>query len=113
MRTARRARTSRWMRCARGRARAAAPSTSSSPEVQSETLDDFRDLSPWTTIASGEAQLQLSREPSPHGHAMGMDFDFRGGGGFVVARRLLARAMPESWALALRIRGEAPANKLE
>jgi len=81
--------------------------------VQSETLDDFRDLSPWSTVASGEAQLRLSQEPSPHGHALRMDFDFHGGGGFVVARRLLARTMPESWALALRIRGEAPANKLE
>jgi hypothetical protein len=81
--------------------------------MQSEPLDDFRDISGWTTVASGGAELRLSREPGPRGHALRLDFDFEEGGGFVVARRLLARAMPESWALALRIRGEAPPNKLE
>src|SRR5215475_4948139 len=78
-----------------------------------EVLDEFRDDSPWSAIASGQARLTLSREPSPHGRALRLDFDFAGGGGFVVARRPLARAMPESWALALRVRGEAPANRLE
>src|SRR5215475_4321232 len=78
-----------------------------------EVLDEFGDESPWIAIASGQARLTLSREPSPHGRALRLDFDFVGGGGFVVARRPLARAMPESWALALRVRGEAPANRLE
>jgi hypothetical protein len=81
--------------------------------MQSQTLDDFRDEAAWSAIASGRAKLSLSREPSPHGRALRLDFDFEGGGGFVVARRPLSRAMPESWALALRIRGEGPANRLE
>jgi tetratricopeptide (TPR) repeat protein len=81
--------------------------------VQSEPLDDFSDVSGWSAVASGRAELRISREPSPQGSALRLDFDFHGGGGFVVARRALARALPESWALALRIRGEAPANKLE
>src|SRR5262245_7877695 len=81
--------------------------------MQSEVLDDFRDLSAWLPVASGQAELRLSSEPSPNGRALRLDFDFKGGGGFVVARRKLAHAMPESWALALRVRGAAPANKLE
>jgi len=81
--------------------------------MESEPLDLFGDDSDWSPIASGRAELTLAREPSPHGRALRLDFDFKGGGGFVVARRPLARAMPESWALALRIRGAAPANKLE
>ena len=81
--------------------------------MQSESLDDFRDLSAWSAIASGQAELRLSAEPSPAGCALRLDFDFKGGGGFVVARRALARSMPESWALSLRVRGEAPPNKLE
>jgi len=81
--------------------------------MRSEVLDDFRDDSGWSAVASGQAKLVLSREPSPHGRALRLDFDFAGGGGFVVARRELLRSMPESWALALRLRGAAPANKLE
>src|SRR5512134_1104770 len=81
--------------------------------MRSELLDDFRDDAGWIAVASGRAELTLSREPSPHGRALRLDFDFKGGGGFVVARRQLARAMPESWALALRVRGAAPKNKLE
>ncbi len=81
--------------------------------MQSELLDEFRGDSDWSPIASGLAELRITQEPSPHGRAMRLDFDFKGSGGFVVARRLLSRSMPESWALAMRIRGAAPANKLE
>jgi hypothetical protein len=81
--------------------------------MRRELLDDFRDDTVWSAVASGRAELTLSREPSPHGQALRLDYDFKGGGGFVVARRPLARLMPESWALALNVRGAAPANKLE
>ena len=37
--------------------------------------------------------------------ALRMDFDFKGGGGFVVARRALQRAMPEEYAVHFRLRG--------
>src|SRR5262245_56992682 len=88
-------------------------SSSAEAAMESEPLDEFRDDAQWTAVASGLAELHLSREPGPHGNALRLDFDFKGGGGFVVARRELTRAMPESWALALRVRGQAPANKLE
>jgi len=50
-------------------------------------LDDFEDLSTWTAIASGQAQLRIIRDQGLQGSAMRLDFDFRGGGGFVVARK--------------------------
>jgi hypothetical protein len=79
-----------------------------------ESLDDFRDVSGWSAIASGQARLALASDPGgPGGAALRLDFDFRGGGGFVVARKSFPRAMPRSWALALQLRGAAPANKLE
>src|SRR5262245_47250714 len=81
--------------------------------MSDETLDDFRDLSSWSAITSGEAQLVLARDTSPTGAALRLDYDFKGGGGFVVARKLFARRMPESWAIALQVRGAAPANRLE
>ena len=81
--------------------------------MQSEVLDDFRDAAGWSAVASGEAQLALSRDEGPGGGSLRLDFDFRGGGGFVVARKNIARPMPEAWALSFALRGAAPANKLE
>ena len=81
--------------------------------MSDEILDDFRDVSGWSAVASGQAQLGLGRDTGPNGSALRLDYDFRGGGGFVVARKLFARRMPESWAIELQIRGAAPANRLE
>ncbi len=78
-----------------------------------EVLDAFLELSGWSAIASGQAQLTITQDDGPQGKAMRLDFDFCGGGGFVVARKLFQRAMPSSWAIALQMRGAAPANKLE
>ena len=78
-----------------------------------EVLDAFQDLSGWSAVASGQAQLTIRRDDGPHGSAMRLDFDFHGGGGFVVARKLFQRAMPASWAMGFQMRGAAPANKLE
>src|SRR6266852_3819618 len=39
--------------------------------------------------------------------------DINGGGGFVVARRSLARSMPEEYAVNFRLRGRGAVNHLE
>ena len=60
------------------------------PEADSEAgevLDDFADLSGWSAVASGLAQLAIAPDDGPRGAAMRLDFDFKGGGGFVVARK--------------------------
>ncbi len=76
-------------------------------------LDDFEDLSSWMPVTSGLAQLTITPERGPRGAVMRLDYDFKGGGGFVVARKPLARPMPESYALSFAIRGAAPPNRLE
>jgi hypothetical protein len=81
--------------------------------MSAETLDDFRDISGWSAVTSGEAQLALSGDTGPGGGAIRLDYDFKAGGGFVVARKPFARRMPDSWAIELHVRGAAPANKLE
>jgi hypothetical protein len=81
--------------------------------VPGEQLDDFRDISGWSAVASGQARLAISQDEGASGKALRLDFDFAGGGGFVVARKGFPRAMPSIWALELRLRGKAPANKLE
>jgi hypothetical protein len=72
------------------------------------------DAAAWLPVASGQAKLELSKsELRRASAALRMDFDFKGGGGFVVARRVVARAMPEEYVLRLRLRGHGPVNNLE
>ena len=53
-----------------------------------DSLDDFCDVSDWSAVASGQAQLTLGADAGPAGQpALRLDYDFKGGGGFVVARK--------------------------
>ena len=81
--------------------------------MRSEVLDDFSDVSDWMPVASGLAELHISSEPTRDGAVMRLDFDFKGGGGFVVARKIVDRPLPESYALSFAVRGAAPANRFE
>ncbi len=76
-------------------------------------LDNFADLTGWATVASGQAQIKISADQGIETQAMRLDFDFRGGGGFVVARKLFSFELPETYAFHFNIRGSAPPNKLE
>ncbi len=76
-------------------------------------LDNFDDLSGWTSFASGQSQLSISADHGRNGMAMRLDFDFHGGGGFVVARKEFALDIPESYSFFLHIRGSGPSNILE
>src|SRR6202166_2497078 len=70
-------------------------------------------LSEWQPIVSGNAVLALSMRWVGQVPALQMDFDFKGGGGFVVARRALRRAMPNEYAVQFRLRGSGAINDLE
>ncbi len=82
-------------------------------KVADTLLDGFDDVSAWSPVTSGFSQLAISREPDANGHAMRLDFDFCGGGGFVVARRVLSVAVPPTCAFSFDIRGSGPRNTLE
>lgn len=83
--------------------------------AHTEPLDDFRDIQGWSAITIGQAQLALAADVGPQGgNSLRLDYDFKGGAGFVVARKKVSRGrMPAVWALTLRVRGAAPANKIE
>jgi hypothetical protein len=81
--------------------------------MQDITLDDFTELAGWSPVTSGQAQLAISGDRGLRGGAMRLDFDFKGSGGFVVARKPFAFALPDAYAFTFDIRGVAPANKLE
>jgi hypothetical protein len=79
-----------------------------------ERGSDFSaDASAWQPVTLGHAQLSLSSAPSRHAPALQMDFDFKGAGGFVVARRVLKRTMPEGYVVRFRLRGRGGVNDLE
>jgi hypothetical protein len=71
------------------------------------------DLSAWQTVVSGNAQLHLTALPSGKAAALKLDYDFHGGGGFVVARCQVSRALPEEYAVHFRLRGAGAVNNLE
>jgi hypothetical protein len=77
------------------------------------TLDDFIDATGWQAIASGQAELRIAADPGPACSAMRLDFDFKGGGGFVVARRLARLTLPPAYSLFLAVRGVMDANRFE
>ncbi|MFO1431698.1 MAG: discoidin domain-containing protein [Candidatus Competibacteraceae bacterium] len=81
--------------------------------MPNELLDSFEDISGWSAIASGQARLDISQELGSRGNALRLDFDFHGGGGFVVARKLFALTLPESYSFRFYIRGIAPSNIFE
>jgi hypothetical protein len=78
-----------------------------------KTLDDFADVSLWQAFASGRAQLRLHADTAPEGSAMRLDFDFKGGGGFVVARRMVSLTLPQTYRLFLARKGAMPPNAFE
>ncbi len=74
---------------------------------------DSAGLSEWQPTASGNAQLSLAMSRAGRVPALQMDFDFKEGGGFVVARRALNRAMPKEYAVSFRLRGRGARVDLE
>jgi hypothetical protein len=67
----------------------------------------------WQPICSGDAQLKLSEVAAGQGTALKMDFNFKGGGGFVVAKHVFKRSMPEEYAVHFRLRGRGAVIQLE
>jgi len=70
-------------------------------------------LSEWQPTASGNAELKLNMISAGRVPALQIDFDFKDGGGFVVARHALNRAMPKEYAVHFRLRGRGSVNDLE
>ncbi len=82
--------------------------------MEREVLDNFTDLSGWSPVVSGQAQINISAAQGLHGgQALQLDFDFKGSGGFVGVRKLFSLQLPEAYAFGFNVRGSAPSNKLE
>ncbi|HKI04400.1 MAG TPA: coagulation factor 5/8 type domain-containing protein [Thermoanaerobaculia bacterium] len=77
--------------------------------AEPRTLDDFENISRWTTAPSDGVNLTLKEDQG----ALRLDFDFQGGAGYAVARRPLALDLPANWEISFRLRADAPVNNLE
>ncbi len=77
--------------------------------MKPQLLNCLSDIKHWKSVASGRATLKLACDRS----RLCMNFDFGGGGGFVVARCELSRAIPESFVLKLKVRGRGGRQRLE
>jgi hypothetical protein len=73
--------------------------------MTSKKYSDPAFLAEWVPTTSGDAGLTLSAVHAGAGPALQMAFDFKAGGGFVVAKRVFTRAMPEDYAVHFRLRG--------
>ena len=83
------------------------------PTARAALLDDFENLSGWSTSASEGVSVELAQDDGYRGMAMRLDFDFKGNAGYVVARKKIALPLPDDYAFSFYIRGDAPENNLE
>jgi hypothetical protein len=76
-------------------------------------LDDFEDLSAWSTGASEGVNVELAQDEGQRGMAMRVDFDFKGHAGYLIARKQVDWPLPDDYQFTFYIRGDAPENNLE
>jgi len=78
--------------------------------MTSKKYSDPAFLADWVPTTSGDAGLELSAVFAGENPALQMDFNFKEGGGFVVAKRVFSRTMPEDYAVRFRLRGTGALN---
>lgn len=76
-------------------------------------LDEFEELTGWSTQASEGATIELAHDAGRAGMGMRIDFDFHGSGGYVIARKAFTVNLPANYAFTFQAHGQAPANNLE
>ncbi len=85
----------------------------SSAFAQTQVLDDFETLAPWTARHTDDVFAAITPAPGKVGRALHLQFDFAGVNGYATAQRKLALDFPENGELSFWIRGEAGVNNLQ
>ena len=83
------------------------------PAAAQVMLDDFEQLSGWTTNAAEGSTATISQEAGQTGMAMRVDFDIPKEGGWVIVRKEVALTLPENYAFSFQLRGAAARNNFE
>ncbi|HEU4662514.1 MAG TPA: discoidin domain-containing protein, partial [Dokdonella sp.] len=88
---------------------AAAASTAGATAASEAFATAFADPAAWNASGSDDVDAALHRD----GDALCLAFDFHGVSGFASMRRRLPVEYPANYAIAFRVRGDAPANALQ
>ncbi|HTL05929.1 MAG TPA: discoidin domain-containing protein [Gemmatimonadales bacterium] len=75
-------------------------------------IDGFERVDGWTPHPADGVTMRLGSGPGKQGKALRLDFAFTGGG-YAIAHRGLALALPSNYAFSFWLRGEAKPNTLE
>ena len=78
-----------------------------------EVLDGFESLNGWKAAPSDGVSLTIAQDAGVHGKSMRLDFDFHGHGGYAIAHKSFAVALPANYEFSFSIRGNGPVNNLE
>jgi hypothetical protein len=77
------------------------------------TLDDFENITGWTTHSSGQENLKLTQSEGLNGKALRLDFHFKEPRGFVTARKEFSFSTPDDYTIRFDFRGTLSARKFE
>jgi hypothetical protein len=76
-------------------------------------LDDFEQLTGWTTNGAEGSTVELSQDAGPAGKAMRIDFNLPKEGGWIIVRKAVDLTLPENYAFSFQLRGLAARNNFE
>jgi hypothetical protein len=81
--------------------------------IQTTVLDDFEQLTDWTTASSDGATVSISQDVGKHGLALRVDFDMPKEGGYVIVRKPVELTLPDNYAFTFQLKGDGPRNNVE
>ncbi len=85
-----------------------APAAPAEPVAPPTVIDDFSTIAAWTAHPADGVKLKLASDAG----ALRLDFKFTGGG-YAIARRDVDITLPENYAIAFKVRGQALPQSLE
>src|SRR6185503_12819575 len=84
-----------------------------SAHAEPKMLDDFEDLTGWSTQSSEGTRVWIVQEAGRTGMGMRIGYDLNTGGGWVLVRKTFSFPLPQNYAFTFHLRGEGRPNNLE
>ena len=83
------------------------------PAAAMEALDNFDDVTGCSIVPARGAQATVTRARDRQGSVLRIDYDFTRGGGEIIVHKRIPAALPENFAITLKLRGANPRYPLE
>ena len=85
----------------------------SSARGEKRILDDFEDLSGWSTSASEGSRAWITSEPGYAGAGLRVGYEINPGGGYILIHKAFSLTLPDNYAFTFWLRGEGQSNNVE